>query len=98
MERMLLKNGAGINEVGKDGLMELHRAARDGLGGVVKELIMKGAPVDLKDKDRRRVALQWAAENGEVGVVRLLLENEADINIRDIDGSTALHLAAKMDT
>ena len=42
------------------------------------------------------MALYSAAENGHEAVVRLLLENEADVNMKDWwNGRTALHSAAE---
>ncbi len=40
-------------------------------------------------------ALQLAAEKGQEGMVRYLLENGADINSRDQPGNTALHVAVR---
>jgi ankyrin repeat protein len=37
------------------------------------------------------IALHWAAKNGHVGVMRLLLEIGADINSMDLCRKTALH-------
>ncbi|EKX46817.1 hypothetical protein GUITHDRAFT_46586, partial [Guillardia theta CCMP2712] len=39
--------------------------------------------------------LHWAALNGHASTVSLLLTMEADVNSRDILGSTPLHYAAE---
>lgn len=41
----------------------------------------------------KRTALHWAAYNGRVEVVSLLLENGADATMRDANGKTALSLS-----
>jgi ankyrin repeat protein len=45
---------------------------------------------------RRQTPLQIAAAWRRVGVLRLLVEKGADVNICDTDGDTQLHFAAKM--
>ena len=39
-------------------------------------------------------ALMEAAENGNLGIVKALLDKGADVNIKDIGGETALMRAA----
>ncbi|RKK83103.1 hypothetical protein BFJ68_g17471 [Fusarium oxysporum] len=40
-----------------------------------------------------RTPLLWAAEKGHEALVKLLLQNDADVNIMDRNGQTALRLA-----
>ena len=41
----------------------------------------------------KRTAIQWAAYNGRVEVVSLLLEHGADATVQDVNGKTALSLS-----
>lgn len=41
-----------------------------------------------------QTALCWTAQSGTVAVVRLLLQNNADVNWQDKNGCTALHRAS----
>jgi len=51
--------------------------------------------VDLDAVDKEGMtALMWAAEAGEWRVAALLIEAEADVNLRDLEGKTALDIAA----
>jgi hypothetical protein len=45
--------------------------------------------------DHEWTALHWAAENGRVDVVKVLIQNGADLNAVDINKCTALHRAAE---
>ena len=52
-------------------------AARTGRTGPVKALLSRGAKVDLKEQ-HGQTALMWAASEGHVSVVELLIEAGAD--------------------
>jgi uncharacterized protein len=57
---------------------------------VIDQLIEAGTPVDAFDEVWGRQALRIAAENGRPASVRRLLEHDADPNLRDEEGRTAL--------
>jgi ankyrin repeat protein len=44
---------------------------------------------------RGSTPLHWAANIGRIGVVRLLLEHGADVNLRDGNGNTPSQLASE---
>jgi ankyrin repeat protein/nucleoside phosphorylase len=50
--------------------------------------------IDSRD-NRGKTALHWAALKGNEAVVRLLVDNGADIKTKDKDGDTVLHRAAQ---
>jgi ankyrin repeat protein len=61
----------------------------------VQGFISKGADVNANNNDGGRItALIVATEEGHKEVVRLLLANGADINVKDKNGETALMLAS----
>ena len=61
----------------------------------VKQYITAGTDVNTKDEDGR-TALHLAAYNGHTEIAKLLLANNADVNVMDAVGQTqtALHIAA----
>ena len=60
-----------------------------------RKLINNGSDMDLNAvDDRKRTALHISAANGADEFVRLLLENGASPNVKDVNGNTPLHLAA----
>ena len=55
-------------------------------------LLDHGAEVDPIGGELKATPLQWAARNGHLYVVHLLLSRGADPNIRDGQGFNTLHL------
>ncbi len=78
---------ADINE-------DLWAAARKGDAKAVKELLAKGADVNAKFR-YGATALSYACDRGHLEVVKLLVENGADLNVRDtFYGASPLSWAA----
>jgi len=82
---------------GKDrarGPIDIHRAAANGYIGRV-EALLDADPALLSARDflRRRTALHWAADRGDLPVAQLLLGRGADRAVTDKEGRTALDLA-----
>ncbi len=71
----------------------LHMAAERGLVDVVESLILHGADVDARDRDRR-TPLHLAADCGQVRVAEVLIAHGADVDAREAWGGTPLHQAA----
>jgi ankyrin repeat protein len=79
----------------------LHKYAKEGSFEKVKDLLAKGCDVNQVDW-RGRTALMTACtdNDGTMGmfnrhhVCSLLLEAQAEVNVTDEDGNTAIHLAA----
>lgn len=67
-------------------------AARAGDIAAIKQHIAEGA--DVNEMRFEMPPLAWAAMMGQTAATELLLEHGADINGRNQDGNTALHLAA----
>jgi ankyrin repeat protein len=91
--RLLLKNGAHLNERDIDGSSPLHKASYSGALEVVRLLLEHGADVNAREKDGS-TPLCHASSNTSLEVARLLLEHGADVNARRKDGSTPLRYAS----
>ena len=68
---------------------ELIYAAKEGNIGLVKELIERGANVNMQDNNGWTVLI-YAARYGHNNVVKELIEAGANVDIRSNDGLTAL--------
>lgn len=70
----------------------LHLAAKSGNVAMMHNLVMAGAKVDEPDR-RMRTPLHVAVENGHEAAADYLLANKANVNAKNIDGTTPLMLA-----
>lgn len=86
---------AEVNCTGLDNWTPLHFAANEGHLEIIKLLLtQKDIKVDSLSK-ANRTALHLACIRGHVGIVRALHEKQANINISDHEGNTALHFASE---
>ncbi len=89
----LLAGGADVNEQDRAGARTaLHWAAKGGNKVALEKLIAAKADPNLKDRQGRTAI--WGAVETNAELVRYLVDNGADINIRDQINSTPLLWAA----
>lgn len=93
---LLIENGAEVNKYVSLGVNALDKAADSGNLNVVKLLIDKGADVNLA-KGYKETALMYASLSGHIDIVKYLVEKGADLNLQNIEGVTALMLAAQIE-
>ncbi|XP_055874507.1 ankyrin repeat domain-containing protein 50-like [Biomphalaria glabrata] len=92
--KLLIDNGASVNQKCKDGYLPLSLAASSNRNAVITHLIKKGADVDRVDSRYEMTPLMHAAIAGNVYIVRQLLKYNVDIDITDKWDYSALMLAA----
>lgn len=92
IKKMVKNKGLEIlNEQDKNGYSSLHYAARNGHFEICEYLVRNGVNVNLKTKSCFSTPLHRAAFVGNAKIVKLLLENKANIHEQDCDGKTAMH-------
>ena len=78
----LIKAGVSANTTGPLGETALHLCARTGKPEALRVLLTNGARVDTIENWRGQTPLMWAAAEGNVDAMKLLIEAGADVNAR----------------
>ncbi|MCK4817176.1 ankyrin repeat domain-containing protein, partial [bacterium] len=94
--KILLDQGAAVNVQDNRGYSPLMNAAHNGHAAIAELLLEWGVEVDLKNKNNGGTALYFAAQQGNLDSVELLLKNGAGVNLQSYDKGTALHVAAQL--
>jgi cytohesin len=95
MVKLLIERGADASAKGAFGRMALHEAAYCGNEETVAFLLEQAPQANSRDRFSR-TPFMWACVAGHVGAARILLQHVGDqaLHETDLDGDTALHLAA----
>jgi len=92
--KILLKNEADVNKISLNGYTALHFAVKNGSLEIAEYLIKNNADIDLGNEEHGDTPLILASMGNNFGIVKMILENDADVNKTTINGETALHFAA----
>jgi ankyrin repeat protein len=91
----LIAAGVNVNAQDQSGSTALMFAASGPFASTVQLLLDHGAKINTVDTKEHWSALMWAAAEGQVEIVELLLKNGADPSLKEVDGDTAESFAAK---
>lgn len=85
-----------VNDYAEDGFTPLGLACYFGQFEVARYLVLKGANVNLPSNNGFNVfPIHSAAAGNYTDIVRLLIDNEANVNVKQQAGVTPLHSAAQ---
>ncbi|XP_071877103.1 uncharacterized protein [Bombus fervidus] len=92
----LLTEGANVNAKTQEGHSALQYAASKNWKSICAALLEKDAYINITDK-RGATPLHRAASKGNIAIVELLIGcgRNLDIDSKDVDGNSALHLACE---
>ena len=94
--RLLARNPDLVNQYSPDGFQPLGLACFFGHIDVAEYLIKAGAEINSQSENEMKVTpLHSATAGNHANIVRLLIKNQADANLRQTGGFTALHSAAQ---
>ncbi|KAK1763331.1 ankyrin repeat-containing domain protein [Phialemonium atrogriseum] len=95
--KVLVEKGSNVNFQDNDGYTALLNASKNGHSECVEFLLSHGPNLELKDNTWGQSALAWAAENGYLDVVKLLVGAGSDIHSRALSGRTTVAFAVELD-
>ncbi|KAI8332949.1 hypothetical protein EDC96DRAFT_526232 [Choanephora cucurbitarum] len=91
---LMLYNRGAKNLPNAESLYPLHLVARQGHAELCRVLSQNSQDIDTPDKYNTWTPLFWAANDGHVECVRILIHAGCKVNAKDENGKTALYYAA----
>ncbi|KAI8598822.1 hypothetical protein EDD21DRAFT_396134 [Dissophora ornata] len=91
---MLINRGSNLAASNSDGLEPLHITCREGHTRLARTLTRRGARLDQEDKYMCWTPLFYAAGEGYVDCVKILLEAGCSVKVLDEHGKTPIYYAA----
>jgi len=93
---LVYQHPEAINYYAEDGFTPLGLACYFGHDEIARFLVLKGADVNLPSNNGFRVyPLHSAVAGNYTGIARMLIDNNAQVNVKQQAGATALHSAAQ---
>lgn len=91
--KLLIENKANVNQLDKLNRSALMFASTGPFNSTVRLLLESGAKVNLADNVENWTAVMFAAGEGQLDVVKTLVDAGADLTMLDVDGESAYDFA-----
>ena len=88
----LIERKANVNIKNASGATPLHEAVRSGKTGAMRMLVTSGAHINAQDAKGNSVLHLAAPVQEHQAIIKHLLDNDADSNLRDDHGDSPLHV------
>ena len=72
----------------------IHRSARQGEVGYIIQHINAGTDVNEVNNSNGQIALHYASTHNHIPIIKILIANSSNVNLKDKIGMTPLHLTA----
>jgi len=72
----------------------IHRSARQGEVGYIIQHINAGTDVNEVNNSNGQIALHYASTHNHLQIIKILIDNSSNVNLKDKIGMTPLHLTA----
>ena len=72
----------------------IHRSARQGEVGYIIQHISAGTDVNEVNNSNGQIALHYASTHNHLQIIKILIDNNANVNLKDKIGMTPLHLTS----
>lgn len=92
---LLIDKGADVNMVDELTRNALMYASSGPFPNTVKVLLKAGADPNLTDDEQNWTPAMMAAAEGQLEVLKVLVENGADLEMVDVDGESPLYFATR---
>jgi len=91
--KLLIEKGADVNKTDSNNRSALMFASTGPFTPTVTELLNAGADPNIADNVEKWTAVMMAAAEGQLEVLKLLIDKGADITMVDVDGESAYDFA-----
>eukprot|EP00794_Sanderia_malayensis_P018726 gene18726-20615_t len=96
LKRLLNNPTVSVNERDFNGRTVLHYACLSGCCDVLREVLQHANPLHIEARDRKgRTPIFMAIESDSFECTELMTSHNADVNIKDINGTPLLHYAVR---
>jgi len=92
--REVLSEGFDPNQADRHGWTAFHEAVSSGSSSITLAFLRRGARPDIQDRLNRDSCLHIAARSGHTKLVQMLLDNGANVTLKNSDGRTAEDVAS----
>jgi len=89
----LVRAGVNLSFTGDDGSMAVHYAAKAGMTSTLREILDRAPELIDSQDNEGSTPLMLAAGSNRLDVISVLLERQADLRIRDLQGRAASDIA-----
>ena len=90
----IISSASPVGETTTRPRASIHRSARQGEVGYIIQHINAGTDVNEVNNSNGQIALHYASTHNHIPIIKILIANSSNVNLKDNIGMTPLHLTA----